>query len=74
VVFTAAVTAPSGIPSGQVNFVFHGETLATVTLNASGVATLTLSTLPVGGDHITANYVGTTAYLPSSAVVIETVL
>jgi hypothetical protein len=47
--------------------------VGTVTLNASGVATLKFS-LPPGSDPITANYAGTTTYLPSSATMIETVL
>ena len=78
VTFTATVTAPGAntVPVGTVAF-FDGTTaLATVTLNAAGVATLTTSTLAVGQHSITASFTNTNIYfLPSiSPVYVETIL
>ena len=46
-------------------------TLGTGTLNASGVATLTLTTLPVGTDSLTAAYAGDTNFLASNSSVLS---
>jgi len=59
---TATVTRVpvGGTPTGTVSFVYSTQTLATVTLNGSGVATLSASTgtLPLGNYPITAQYNG----------------
>jgi hypothetical protein len=55
---TATGTAPNNTPTGTVTF-FNGTTsLGSATLNASGVATLTLAAQPPGALSITANYGG----------------
>ena len=64
VMLTATVTgAGSGpTPTGTVNFVSGATTLGSGTLNASGVATFTSSTIPTGVYSVTAVYVGDTIY------------
>ncbi len=70
VTFTAVVTAPNGgglVPDGSVNFLDGSTVIGTATLNASGVATLTISTLSNGQHSITAAYDGDAAkYILSS--------
>jgi hypothetical protein len=58
--FTATVTPQSGtgVPTGTVTFLDGGISLGTGTLNSSGVATLTTSTLAPGAHSVTANYAG----------------
>jgi sugar lactone lactonase YvrE len=72
---TATVSpAPTGTPAGTVSFYSGTTLLGTETLNASGVATLTLSSLVVGADSITAVYSGNAGYAAStSSAVNETV-
>jgi hypothetical protein len=63
VTFTATVT-PAGAstpPTGTVTFDDGTTVLATVSLNASGVATFSTSSLSVGAHPITATYSGNTA-------------
>jgi hypothetical protein len=61
VTFTATVTSTGpAIPTGNVLFQNGGTTLATVSLNANGVATLTRSNLSAGTLSITATYKGDT--------------
>ncbi len=66
---TATVASTtSGTPAGTVNF-YSGTTLlnaAPVTLS-SGIATLTVSSLPVGSYTLTATYSGGTDFLASSS-------
>jgi FtsP/CotA-like multicopper oxidase with cupredoxin domain len=74
VTFTAEVTGSSGTPTGSVTFLHGTTSLGTVTLNNSGVATLTTSSLPAGTYAITASYSGDTTYAAStSPAVTETV-
>jgi hypothetical protein len=59
VALTAQVTTTgSTTPIGTVSFKNGATTLGTVSLNASGVATLTETNLPVGSDSLTATYNG----------------
>lgn len=60
VTFTASVTPASGsaVPTGTVTFKSGATTLGTGTLDGSGVATFTTSTLAVGSASITAVYGG----------------
>jgi len=61
VTFTATVTANSpgaGTPTGTVTFKDGSSALGTGTLNGSGQATFTTSTLAVGSHSITASYGG----------------
>jgi hypothetical protein len=82
VTLTAAVSATtSGTPTGAVDFwQVDPETgmdlalLGTATLDASGDATLTVSTLPAGSDAIEAAYLGDANFSPgSSSSVTETI-
>jgi outer membrane protein assembly factor BamB len=59
VTFTATVSNGSkNVPTGTVTFLNGTTTLGTGTLNSSGTATFTTSTLPAGTDEITASYGG----------------
>jgi large repetitive protein len=58
VILTATVTGNGGTPTGTVTFMDGTTSIGTGTLNASGVATLTVSTLAVGQQSITAVYGG----------------
>jgi predicted thioesterase len=61
------------VPTGVVSF-YNGTTLiGTGNVNASGVATLITSILPVGTDMITAKYLGDNTYAPSSPTATEVV-
>jgi hypothetical protein len=77
---TLTYTAPAvnGVyPTGTVTFttVSGGSTitLGTGTLNASGVATLTTSALPVGSDTVTGSYPGDTNFVATTAISAVTV-
>ena len=73
VTFTATVTATapgSGVPTGTVTFKNGSSTLGTGTLNGSGQATLTTSTLAVGSHSITAVYGGSTSFNTSTSPVL----
>jgi hypothetical protein len=60
VTLTATVSSQSGTftPTGTVTFYNGTTSLGTVTLDASGVATFSTTTLPAGSDSITASYGG----------------
>jgi hypothetical protein len=59
VTFTATVTSGVGIiPTGTVNFNDGSTTIGSGTLNSSGVATFTTSSLAVGTHSIVAAYLG----------------
>ncbi|MGC9292306.1 MAG: Ig-like domain repeat protein, partial [Acidobacteriaceae bacterium] len=72
VTLTATVSSSGGTPTGTVNFYDGATLLGTGTLNSSGVATLTVTALPVGSDNLTASYVanGSFAASTSSATVV----
>jgi Bacterial Ig-like domain (group 3)/FG-GAP-like repeat len=62
---TATVTAASGAtPAGTVTYLNNGATLGTASLNANGVAALTL-TPAIGNYSITASYGGSSTDAPS---------
>lgn len=70
VTFTAVVTATapgSGVPTGIVTFKNGTATLGTGTLDGSGHATLTTSTLTVGSHSITAVYGGSASFNGSTS-------
>jgi hypothetical protein len=72
---TATVTpAPTGAPAGIVSFYSGTTLLGTGTLNASGVATLTTSSLAVGDDSITAVYPGNTDFAASTSSAVAEVV
>ncbi len=58
VTFTATVTSGGGIPTGTVTFKDSAAEIGTGTLNDSGVATFSTSTLDVGIHVITGEYGG----------------
>lgn len=60
VTLTATVKGNGGTPTGNVTFMDGATNLGGGALNASGVATLTISTLTVGTHNITAVYGGDT--------------
>jgi hypothetical protein len=73
VTFTATVTATSpasGTPSGTVTFKDGASTLGTGTLNGSGIATFTTSSLSSGGHTIKASYRGSTTFAESTSSVL----
>ncbi len=66
----AAVSPGAGTPTGTVTF-FNGTTsLGTGTLNSSGVATLAISSVPIGNYSITAQYSGDTNFTGSTSTAI----
>jgi YD repeat-containing protein len=67
ITFTASVSSLSGTPMGTVTFYKQGDVLGTAVLNAARIATLTVSTLPLGTYEIRAVYEGSTTLAPSSA-------
>ena len=75
VTFTAAVTYGAGVPvtAATVNFYNGATPLCASTLNSSGVATCTTSTLPVGTLTITATYQATLDFASSSGTVAQVV-
>jgi uncharacterized repeat protein (TIGR01451 family) len=70
VTFTATVSAVApgtGIPTGNVTFFDKGKVLGQSTLDASGKASYTTSTLTQGAHQISASYAGSTNYAASSS-------
>src|SRR5207253_5710489 len=77
VTFTAIVApvAPaSGTPSGTVVFSVDGHDQATVSLDASGHASLTLKGLAVGTHTVSARYGGDAGFGGASAALSERVI
>ena len=67
VTFTATVTSAAGTPTGSLTFKDAANALGTVSLNGSGIATLTTSVLTIGTHPITAEYAGDINNLPMNA-------
>jgi len=69
VTLTATVTGSAGTPTGSVAFSADGETLATVALNSSGVATLKASTNGIAPATypVIASYSGSSSYNSSAS-------
>jgi Bacterial Ig-like domain (group 3)/Beta-propeller repeat len=70
VTLTAVVAPPSGtttIPTGAVTFLNGTTALGMVTLDGTGTATYTTTTLPVGADSITAQYAGGAVFAGSTS-------
>ncbi len=74
ITLTAAVTGSGLTPTGTVRFYAGSALLGAGTLNSSGVATYTTTSLPVGNNNITASYGGDTNYTiansPATVVVV----
>jgi hypothetical protein len=62
VTFTATLTGPDATPTGTVTFLDGATTIGTGTLDASGKATMSISSLVVGTHPITAQYGGDTNF------------
>jgi hypothetical protein len=73
--FTAIVTSGnSPVPAGLVQLLGGGNSIGAGTVNSSGVVTISVSTLPVGSNLISAYYGGTANFATSlSSAVTETV-
>jgi len=67
ITFTATVSSASGTPTGTVNFQDGPTILKTETLDSSGTATLTISSLGVGSHIVTAVYSGDSLFAPSTS-------
>ncbi|HBG05179.1 MAG: hypothetical protein A2075_02675 [Geobacteraceae bacterium GWC2_58_44] len=65
--FTATVSAATGTPGGHVTFKDGSQVLGGATLNASGQASLTTSSLAAGSHSITASYDGNNSFNVSSS-------
>jgi hypothetical protein len=75
ITFSARVSSAYGIPTGNITFMASSTPLTTATLNASGVASATVSTLGAGSYVITAVYDASTEFAGSSSnTITETVL
>jgi hypothetical protein len=74
VTLTATLSAGSGTPTGSVSFLDGcGTVLGTAAVNDSGVATLTLSSLPAGSDQLVAVYSGDPNFAGAAATLAQTV-
>ena len=72
VTFTATVTSSSGTPVGSVTFTDGSTILASnVTVNASGVATFSTSSLATGSHTIGASFAGSTGWQNSSTTLTQ---
>jgi O-glycosyl hydrolase len=72
---TATITSTAGTPTGSIAFFDGATNLGTGTLNASGVATFSTSTLSAGVTHtLTATYGGTTSFATSSSASVALVV
>ena len=71
VVFTATVAAAQGIPAGTVNFFDGAALMGSATLDSSGKAQLSISSLTVGSHHITAQYDGDANFGGSTSSIYE---
>jgi fibronectin-binding autotransporter adhesin len=63
---TFSVTVAGSSPTGNVMFYNGSNPIGISTLNGSGIASLTFSSLPVGWQTITARYLGDATHLPSA--------
>ena len=71
VTLTATVTTTSGVVSGTVNFSDGSTMLGTGTLNSSGIATFSTTTLTVGSHTITAAFQANTNFTASTATLTQ---
>ncbi|HEY6770381.1 MAG TPA: FG-GAP-like repeat-containing protein [Candidatus Sulfotelmatobacter sp.] len=73
VTFSAKVTASqgTGVPTGTVSFVDGTKSLGSSSLNSSGIATLTTSSLAIGTHNIKASYSGDSTFSPSTSFVVR---
>lgn len=70
-VLTATASATSGTPTGTITFLDGSTVLGTATLNAAGVATLTVSFATPGTHPLTATYPTTGAFQAGTSPVLN---
>src|SRR5581483_7502387 len=70
-ILTATASSTSGTPSGTITFLDGTTVLGTAPLNASGVATLTVSFSTSGTHPLTATYPATGPYLAGTSPVLN---
>ena len=73
VTFTAQLSATSGIPTGDIQFLDGTNLLSTQTVSGTGSASFTTNTLTVGSHTIVANYQPTGTFGSSTASLIEVI-
>lgn len=74
VTFSVTVTSTQGTPTGTVSFLDGTTTLATETLNSSGAASFTTSSLTIGNHSIRAVYSGSSNLATSTTSTITQVI
>ncbi|PJD95947.1 MAG: hypothetical protein CK425_07315 [Parachlamydia sp.] len=74
ITFNVVVTSAQGIPTGTVSFLDGTTTLATQTLNTSGTASFTVSSLAVGNHSIRAIYSGSANLASSTTSILNQVV
>jgi Bacterial Ig-like domain (group 3)/FG-GAP-like repeat/Abnormal spindle-like microcephaly-assoc'd, ASPM-SPD-2-Hydin len=75
VTFSAKVTSTgTGIPTGTVTFFNGTDSLGSSSLNSSGIATITTSTLAIATHNIKATYSGDSNFAPSTSNVVRQVV
>jgi hypothetical protein len=67
VTFTAQLSASSGTPTGDIEFLDGTTLLSTQTVSSTGSASFTTSALTIGSHTINANYQPTGTFSPSTA-------
>jgi YD repeat-containing protein len=68
IAFTATVTGKgTQIPTGSVSFLDGADSIGSATLNATGVATLSIATLAAGQHSVTAQYAGDNSFSASAS-------
>jgi len=69
---TATLTGDGSVwPTGTVSFLNGSALLGTATLNSSGVATLTTTSLAAGTNSLTAQYSGNASFLSSTSAAVS---
>jgi hypothetical protein len=71
VTLTATLSGSGAKPTGSLAFIDGTMQVGTATLNSSGVATSTSSSLALGVHSITASYVGDSNYGPASSTAVS---
>ena len=74
VTFTAHVMSSGPVPTGKIKFLDGSIGIGSSTLNGSGVAKLTKSTLAVGTHPMTAQYLGDAVSAKSTSLVVNQVV
>src|SRR5207248_11307292 len=74
ITFTAMISSTAGTPTGTVTFKDGATTLGTGTLNSSGQATYSTSSLTADTHSITASYDGDTNFATSTSTAVSQVV